>query len=152
MATLKEYQSQKKHIKNEVSPNLLIVRDSSTGDLVVANANANGDLLVATPSDSALDVKDDFYLNYESTPVTTSSWQEIAASLPADVSKISLADTSGEVLELGTGALGAEARKLLIPRGGIEIETLITSGTRVSIRAVSANATTGEIVVNFIGG
>lgn len=84
---------------------------------------------------------------YSSTNVTTGAWVELIASTPAAISAITLFDSSGQTLELGTGGSGAETRVMIIPPGGIDGQMALTiaSGTRVSIRAVSATANSGEI-------
>lgn len=85
--------------------------------------------------------------DYSSTNVTTGAWVQLIASTPADLNGITLFDSCGNTLELGTGAAASETRVLIIPPGGIDgfIPLRIPSGTRVSVRAVSANCTTGEL-------
>lgn len=80
-------------------------------------------------------------------PVNTSDWVQIIASTSAAISQITLFDSSGQTLELGTGAAASETRKLIIPPGGIDgaLPFVIPISTRVSIRAVSATASVGEL-------
>lgn len=88
---------------------------------------------------------------YASVNVTTGAWVELVASLGSDVNLLQLVDTSGQTLELGTGAAAAETRLILIPPGASgSIPVSVASGTRVSIRAVSGTASTGEIDLNFL--
>lgn len=87
--------------------------------------------------------------DYSSVNVTTGAWVQIIASTAAAITQLYIDDTCGQVLELGTGGAGAETRKLLIPRGGFteKVELAIPASTRVSLRAVTANCTTGDIVI-----
>jgi hypothetical protein len=84
---------------------------------------------------------------YSSTNVTTGAWVQLIASTAAAINELSIWDSCGEVLELGTGAAAAEARVLLIPPGGIDAPLRIAASTRVSIRAVSGNCTLGQLVM-----
>lgn len=88
--------------------------------------------------------------DYSTDSVTTSAWVELIASLAADVSEIEIFDSSGETLELGTGAGAAETRLIYVTPGGNErVPVSIASGTRISIQAVSGDALVGELVINF---
>lgn len=84
---------------------------------------------------------------YSSTNVTTGAWVQLIASTAGAISQITLFDSSGSTLELGTGGVGVETRKLIIPPGGIDgaLPFTIPTATRVSIRAISGTASTGEI-------
>lgn len=84
---------------------------------------------------------------YASTNVTTGAWVELIASTSAAISRLHIFDSCGQTLELGTGAAASETRVLIIPPGGFDapVDLAIAASTRVSIRAISANCTTGEI-------
>jgi hypothetical protein len=89
--------------------------------------------------------------DYGVTPVTIGAWVQLIASTSADINFLDIFDSSGEILELGTGAAAAEARRLLInPGGNGQIPLNIPAATRVSVRAVSANASVGNLVINFL--
>ena len=61
-------------------------------------------------------------------------------------------DSSGQTLKLALGGAGSEVDKFLItPGGNGKIKFRVPSGSRVSIKAVSATASTGEIDINFFG-
>ena len=91
---------------------------------------------------------------YTSTNVGTTNWQVVAATLPNTVSSISVADTSGQVMEVGiclaSAAPNSEVRQFLIPAGGTAVNLQIPSNQRISIRAVSAPATNGENDMNIL--
>lgn len=89
---------------------------------------------------------------YASTSVTTGAWVELVSSLGSAVNGLTVFDSCGQTLELGTGAAAAETRVALIPPGGLDgvFPLAIAASTRVSIRAVSGNCTVGEIDINFL--
>ena len=91
--------------------------------------------------------------DYSGGNVTTGAWTQLIASLASAVNGIMLFDSSGQTLELGVGAPASEARVLLIPPGGLNgfIPLRIASGARVSVRAVSADATEGELNLTALG-
>jgi len=90
--------------------------------------------------------------DYSSSSVTTAAWSQLIASTAADIHEIEIFDSSGQTLELGTGAAAAETRLLLVfPGGNGRVQSFVVSGTRISIRAVSANATVGESSINYYG-
>jgi hypothetical protein len=58
-------------------------------------------------------------------------------------------DSSGQTMELGMGASGSETRiALILPGGNGQIPILIQQGTRLSVRAVSGTASSGELDLN----
>jgi hypothetical protein len=90
------------------------------------------------------------YTVYSSTPVTTSAYVQVVASTSAAVTRVSIFDSSGETLILATGAAASEVIKLYVPPGGGEYDLAIPSGTRVSIKALTASATSGYQLINFL--
>lgn len=87
---------------------------------------------------------------YSTTPVTTAAYVELVASTSDVVNAIFIFDSSGETLVLATGAAASEVDNLYIVPGGNGLVPLaVPAGTRVSIKAVSANATAGEISMTF---
>lgn len=90
--------------------------------------------------------------NYSTTSVTTGAYVQLVASTSAAVSQLEIFDSSGQTLVLAFGGSGSEVDKIYITPGGNGIVPLaIPSGTRLSIKAVSANATEGEISINLYG-
>lgn len=87
---------------------------------------------------------------YSTTNVTTAAYTQVVASLASAVTIIDVFDSSGQVLAIATGAAGAESQKAYIyPGGNGQIPLSIAAGTRVSIRAISSNAVSGEINMTF---
>lgn len=92
-------------------------------------------------------------LAYSSTNVTTGAWVELLSSVGATaVKEIEIFDSSGETLELGIGASGSESSKCYVfPGGNGRIPVQIAATARIAIKAVSATANSGEILINFYG-
>jgi hypothetical protein len=90
-------------------------------------------------------------IDYAVTPVTTLAWTEVIASTSASIEWWDIFDSSGETLQVGVGAAGSEVHLAYVIPGGNRINQLLPAGTRISLRAVSADATIGEHTVNFFG-
>lgn len=92
---------------------------------------------------------DSAYLSYSSTNVTTAAWVELDASTAATVNQFYVFSSCAETLELGVGAAAAETRVFLIPPGGIDgiVNLAIASGSRLSLKGLSGNCTTGQITL-----
>lgn len=118
------------------------------GDATPILVDSNGNLRVSSNSAATFPI-DYSYYDY-TVPVTTGAWTQLVASLSAAVTAVEIFDSSGQVLELGVGGAGSETRTVLVfPGGNGKIPVAYASGARVSIRAVSANATVGLSVINF---
>lgn len=88
--------------------------------------------------------------DYTSTAVTTAAYTQLIASTAAAYSAVEIFDSSGQTLRLAIGGAGSEVDQFLIfPGGNGRIPYSIASGSRISIRAVSATANVGEICINF---
>lgn len=128
---------------------LLVVRGIGTDAYYVVEADVTtGALPAPTPASPTGRAYADSVRNaYASVNVTTGAWVQLIASTAAAINNITLFDSCGETLELGTGAALSEARKLIIPPGGIDgvVPLAIAAGTRVAVRAVSGNCTSGEL-------
>jgi hypothetical protein len=89
--------------------------------------------------------------DYSSANVTTAAYTQVLASTAAAIKRLQIFDSSGQTMKLATGAGGAEVDILYIPPGGIDIDYEIPAGTRLALKAISANATSGEIDINLLG-
>lgn len=90
--------------------------------------------------------------DYSSVNVTAGAWVQLVAALSASVTELEIFDSSGQTLELGTGAAASETRLILVvPGGNGRVPVAIASGARLSIRAVSATANVGELSMNIYG-
>lgn len=91
--------------------------------------------------------------DYSSTAVTTGAWVQLVASTSAPINALTLFDSCGQTLELGTGAAASETRALIIPPGGIDGQFLLnfSTGTRISVRAISGTCASGELNITAFG-
>lgn len=88
--------------------------------------------------------------DYSSTNVTTSAYVELDSALNKDVNELEIFDSSGQTLVLAIGAASGEVDTLyVVPGGNGRINCVLPAGARLSIKAVSGNATTGELTMNL---
>lgn len=85
--------------------------------------------------------------NYVSTNVTTAAWVELSAAWSAASNVVCITDQSGQIMELGVGGAGVESRRFLIPRGFSGCIPLYLGTTRLAVKAVSATADSGDLVI-----
>lgn len=143
------------------SPTKSVIYGKTTGmggGYVAVKVNPSGAL--TTETTGSVSVTDFPRLNsvtlyrnaYSTTSVTTGAYVELIASMPAAVKEVEIFDSSGETLVLAIGDSGSEINKIFVfPGGNGRVPLQIASGARLSIRAVSANATSGEFTANFYG-
>lgn len=92
--------------------------------------------------------------DYTSTSVTTAAYTQLisAAAFTTACTEVEIFDSSGQTLLLATGGAGAESDKVYIfPGGNGRIPLAIAASTRISVKAVSATASVGELTINFYG-
>ena len=134
-----------------VGNSAILARGSGTRDFYFLETDPTTGGLLVTPTTIPASTGRSYVASvrndYSSVNVTTGAWVELIASTAATINALTLFDSCGETLELGTGAAAAETRTLLIPPGGIDgqFQLTIPSGSRISIRAVSGDCTVGEI-------
>lgn len=113
--------------------------------------NADGSAILSL-SPSGLDYIDDAYLDYSVTNVDITNWEEIIAATAAQIERLHIFDSSGRLLELGIGAAASESRILYIePGGNGRVDLQIPAGSRLAIRAIDADATSGFISITGLG-
>lgn len=94
-------------------------------------------------------VVDDLYHDYSSGNVTTAAYTEVSAATSGEITELEIFDSSGEVMILATGAAASEVDLLYImPGGNGRIPVRIAAGTRLSIKAKTATASSGQLVIN----
>ena len=86
---------------------------------------------------------------YGTTPVTTAAFVQVVASTTAVTNHLDIFDSSGQTIAFATGGAGSEVVLFYIFPGGISCDCAIPAGTRISLKAVSANASVGEFDCNF---
>lgn len=91
-------------------------------------------------------------ISYSSTNVTTSAYTQITASTSGAINRLYIADTSGSALIIAVGGAGSENDQLYVGPGGSDApyELNIPSGSRLSIKALDANATSGRLILTAL--
>lgn len=88
--------------------------------------------------------------DYTSTNVTTGAWVQVSGGLAGAANVAEIFDSSGQTLEFGVGAPGGEVSQFYIfPGGNGKIDVSVVAATQLHVRAVSATADAGELVINF---
>lgn len=87
--------------------------------------------------------------DYTSVNVTTAAYVQLVASTAGMINLLDIFDSSGQTLVLAFGAAASEVDQFNIyPGGNGKVPITIPAATRISIKAVSATASTGEIDIN----
>lgn len=90
--------------------------------------------------------------DYSSVNVTTAAYVQLIASTVGAATEMFIFDSSGQTLKIAFGGIGSEVDQfLVVPGGNGHVNISIPIATRISIRAVSANATVGEVDLNLLG-
>jgi hypothetical protein len=123
-----------------------IGQKTMANSLSVAIASDQGSVKTAQTNSKGEFVRND----YSSVNVTTSAYTQLISSTSAAYSALEVFDSSGQTLKLAIGGAGSEVDQFIIfPGGNGRIPFTIASGSRISIRALSATANSGEIDINF---
>ena len=89
--------------------------------------------------------------DYSIINVTTGAYVELLSSTPDDIHQLDIFDSSGRTLTLAIGPSGFESNKINIyPGGNSKVDLYIPSGSRISVKAISATANTGELNINCL--
>jgi hypothetical protein len=89
-------------------------------------------------------------LDYTGTNVTTAAYVQLVASTTSTANQLEIFDSSGEALILAVGAAASEVDQFyILPGGNGKVELSIPAASRVSIKALTATASSGYIIVNF---
>lgn len=84
------------------------------------------------------------------TNITNSTYLQLVASTTQTTTKIQIVEDIGEYMALYIGSSGNEAILCALPLGGGEVEVSVPSGTRLSIKSLNNNITTGKIIFNLL--
>jgi len=128
---------------------------NNIGDVDIASAlpagtNNIGDIdvvsAVAATGRSSIEI---IRHDYAGGSVTTAAYTQLVASTSGDIDEFYIGDTSGEIMILATGAAASEVDVLYIEPGGPgRVNLRVPSGTRLSVKALSATASVGDLVIN----
>lgn len=86
---------------------------------------------------------------YSSTNITTAAYVQLVASTTSTINYIDIFDSSGQAMIFGVGAAASEVIQAYIPPGGDQIPLAIPAGSRIAYKALSANATSGYLIMSF---
>src|SRR6185503_4382853 len=86
---------------------------------------------------------------YSTTSITTSAYTQLVASTSNAIGTIHIFDSSGQAMILAIGGSGSEVIQLYVPPGGDNYTLNIPAGTRIAYKALSANATSGYLLMSF---
>lgn len=90
-------------------------------------------------------------LSYASTNVTTGAYVTLVASSPVSAGRFQVCDTSTKLLKIATGAASSEIDAFTVQVSGcVIVPYYFPAGTRFSIKAVDASATTGYNTLSFL--
>lgn len=102
------------------------------------------------PATQGRDKVTQLYNDYSVTSVLTSAYVQLTASTSALVNRIEIFDSSGETLILAVGAAASEVDQLFIfPGGNGPVDLKIPAGSRISVKAKTADATIGYLAINL---
>lgn len=88
--------------------------------------------------------------SFSGTNVTSGAWVELIASTTKASYALEIFNGQGNPIELGFGASGSETAKIYIFAGGVDRqEYFIPLATRLSMRAISTSATTGNLYISL---
>lgn len=90
------------------------------------------------------------YNVYSSTNITTSAYVQLIASTSNTTNHLSIFDSSGNGMILGVGGSGSEVIQLYVAPGGGEYDLAIPAGSRVAYKALTANSTSGYLLMNLL--
>lgn len=86
------------------------------------------------------------------TTITAAAYVTMVASLAKSCSAIEVQNTSAKIIKLAIGAAASEVDFYVIAPGvnGVIFPKTIPKGSRISAKAITADATTGALVINTI--
>lgn len=91
------------------------------------------------------------YNVYSSVNVTTSAYVQLVASTTSAVRQLQIFDSSGQAMIIATGAAASEVDQIYVPPGGGVFSLAIAASIRVSVKALTATANTGYLLVDYLG-
>jgi hypothetical protein len=87
---------------------------------------------------------------YSSTNITTSAYVQLVASTSNKINSVYIFDSSGQAMIFAIGGSGSEVIQLYVPPGGGTFPIQIAASTRIAYKALSANATSGYLIMSFL--
>ena len=102
---------------------------------------------------AALDVVGFVRIDFSATNITVGAYTTLMASVGSNtVRKMRIFLASGTPMYLATGIAASEVDRFIIyPGMDAEIEVTIPLGTRLSLKSIGANITSGQMIINLMG-
>ena len=89
-------------------------------------------------------------VDYATNNVATNAYYQLDAALNGNSRYAEIFDSGGQTMHLAVGASGSEVEvKKIMPGGSGLIPLRLDLGQRLAIKAVSANVSTGELVIDL---
>lgn len=85
---------------------------------------------------------------YSTTPITTATYVTLIASTASIINYVDIFDSSGQAMILAVGAIGSEVIQGYVGPGGDQIPLRVAAGSRISYKALTANATAGYLLMS----
>ena len=87
---------------------------------------------------------------YSTTNITTGAFVQLVASTTSAINTIHIFDSSGQAMIFAIGGAGSEVAQLYVAPGGDTFTLNVPAGSRISYKALSANATAGYLLMSFL--
>lgn len=89
--------------------------------------------------------------DYSAGSVSTVAYTQLIASTSGVINQLDIFDSSGQTMVLAIGAAASEVDTYYIaPGGNGKIDLAIAAGSRISVKAVSATASVGELTITTL--
>lgn len=90
------------------------------------------------------------YKDYSSGNVTTGAYVQLIASTTSATSLLDIFDSSGQAMIIAVGAAASEVDQFYVfPGGNGQVQLAIPAGSRVSVKALTATASSGYLLLNL---
>lgn len=89
-----------------------------------------------------------------STPIASGAWTQLTASLAKSAAGFQIINTTNRIIRIGVGGSGQEQEIPFYVGPGVTSPVIsqdFTRGSRISARALGADTSSGDLVVNFLG-
>lgn len=92
-------------------------------------------------------------INTASTSITTGAYVQLSVSTPIVTTKLHIVNNTSSIIKVGVGASGSEVGLLAVLASSqimLQLDYLLPLGSRISLEALDATASSGYIAVSLI--
>lgn len=119
---------------------------TDTSLVVALSPNSTGVVAVTGSSPAATPV----FNSNSANNITTGAYLQLTASTTVAARSVEVYNQSASSIFFAVGAAASEVNKFIIPPGGNGLISIAINATsRISVKAVDVNATTGSLIVNY---